>query len=96
MSPQLNLKPVFILCVYNKDKPEFVSVAIESCLNQSIDCSIYIYVDGTIDLALDKCINSYSMYDSITIFHGEYNKGLAFGLNLLIDQWRRLCVIARY
>lgn len=86
MSPQLHLKPIFILCVYNKDKPEFVSVAIESCLNQSVDCSIYIYVDGKIDPVLDKCIESYSLYDSISIFRGEDNKGLAFGLNLLIDQ----------
>ncbi|MEZ9565325.1 glycosyltransferase [Vibrio artabrorum] len=86
MTKELHIKPTFILCIYSKDKPNFISSAIESCINQTINCNIYIYVDGKVGSNIKKCLESYALHESISIFRGENNRGLAFGLNFLIEK----------
>lgn len=75
----------FILCVYQKDRPEFLSMALNSCLDQTIECNIYIYVDGFIDTMLDSCLKRYDLNERVKIFYGKENKGLAHGLNFLVE-----------
>jgi len=78
-------KHAVIMCVYNGDKVDDLSLAVQSILEQTIKADLYIYIDGKINDALEEYIQSVNNVKGITIFRGRENKGLAFGLNYLID-----------
>mgnify|MGYP002671886028 CR=1 FL=1 len=79
-----------LMSVYYKDKPEYLKMAIESMLNQTIMPEQYIIVeDGWLPENLNKIINEYcNKYqknvhgvDFFTIVKIQENKGLANALN---------------
>lgn len=78
-----------ILCVYCHDNLEDFKVAIDSILNQTLPCDLYIYRDGPVGEKLQNLLDVLSNYPSIFILSYEDNYGLAYGLNCLIDMTLR-------
>lgn len=78
----------FIMSIYKNDSALNVYLAIQSLLKQTYKKNIiFIYIDGEIHKnvnALLKHISSY--YSNVIIYVSAENKGLAFGLNFLIDK----------
>ena len=74
-----------IMSVYHSDNPEMFKVAVNSILEQSIGCDLLIYRDGTITNELSSALESYNSLSNVIIFRKEENKGLAEGLNFLIN-----------
>ncbi|HIF9547446.1 TPA: glycosyltransferase [Photobacterium damselae] len=74
-----------IMSVYKSDFPDMLEVAIKSILKQSEKCDLLIYQDGHIPQELSDILNEYLGRNEIQIFINPVNKGLAFGLNYLIN-----------
>ncbi|MCG6223057.1 glycosyltransferase [Vibrio diabolicus] len=74
-----------IMSVYRSDDPEMFKVAIDSILCQSIPCTLLIYRDGLLPECLNVVLESYLENESVHVIFNEENKGLATGLNTLID-----------
>ncbi len=74
-----------LLPVYRKDKREYLSLAIESILNQSYsNLLLYIGIDGPIGYDLKDAINRYSSDSRVKPVFFEENRGLAIVLNDLL------------
>ncbi len=74
-----------LLPVYKKDKSEYLSLAIDSILNQSYaNLLLYIGVDGPIGDDLKDAINRYSSDSRVKPVSFEENRGLAIVLNDLL------------
>lgn len=74
-----------IMCVYRSDDPEMLKISINSILNQTTKCDLLIYQDGEIPSMLSEVLQQYSERGEIKLFVNLINKGLASGLNYLIN-----------
>lgn len=82
-----------ILPVYKNDKVSYITMAIDSILNQSYkNVHLFVGVDGPVGENLKACLQRYEVdrYVSISWFSG--NRGLAIVLNDLLD----VCFAAGY
>lgn len=80
-------KLAVVLPVYMKDIPEYVSLSVDSILNQSyINYKLFIGVDGPVEEDLAKQINTYSSNDKIEICWFPDNRGLPIILNDLVTK----------
>ncbi|HIF9086811.1 TPA: glycosyltransferase [Photobacterium damselae] len=73
------------MSVYKSDSPDMLKVAINSILTQSIKCDLLIYQDGDIPKQLADVLDEYIKKSHIKLFVNPINKGLATGLNYLIN-----------
>jgi len=81
-------KVAVLLSVYGRDDFKALKQAVESVLNQTYSNFIlYIYRDGVIDgsvqVYLDRLV---SEDDRVVLLVGDFNQGLAYALNQLIDR----------
>ncbi|WP_279145509.1 glycosyltransferase [Photobacterium carnosum] len=74
-----------IMSVYKNDNEAFLVEAIDSILNQSLNCDLLIYKDGVLPKKLNDVITYYESHSSVYVFSCDANKGLATGLNKLIN-----------
>ncbi|WP_039970707.1 glycosyltransferase [Vibrio halioticoli] len=74
-----------IMSVYKSDNLYYFETALNSMLNQSYKCDIYIFIDGEIDKGILDIIYSYSKLDNVFYVKSNVNIGLAKALNNLID-----------
>ena len=81
-----NEKVAVIMSVYRLDDPIILKTAVDSMLNQTHPCDIYIYRDGEVPIALQQMIDKISSNIRVKYFHAEKNFGLAFALNKLISE----------
>lgn len=72
-----------LMSVYKNDKPEFLQIAIDSMLNQTIPPEQFVIVeDGTAGDAIEEIIKKYEKDDKLfTIIRLEENGGLGNALN---------------
>lgn len=72
-----------LMSVYNKEKPEYLRLSINSILNQTIPPDeIIIVKDGSLTLELDNVLEEYSMFNStFNVIGYKENRGLGFALN---------------
>ena len=76
-----------LMSVYAKDNPDYLKLAIDSMLNQTIKSNDFVIVeDGPLTTELDAVINEYSSKNKeINVVKIEHNSGLGkaldFGLN---------------
>lgn len=82
----MKCKHAVIMCIYNGDVSEIVKLAIDSIINQSTAAHLYIYIDGPVNSDLECLIESISDNSNMLIYRSKYNRGLAFGLNYLIEK----------
>ena len=80
-----NQNVAVIMSVYRLDSPLALKGAIDSILNQTYACDLFIYSDGTIPLGLEQIIDEIITNTRVKYFGSEKNSGLAFALNQLID-----------
>lgn len=82
----MNNKIAVILPVYNKDKVEYLSLAVESIFHQTYrDVHLYIGVDGPVGEELRKGLELFDRQNSVKIVWFPENRGLACVLNDLLD-----------
>ena len=74
-----------IMCVYKDDDAQLFNSSLNSLLVQTIPSDIFVFVDGFVNDDIKKIISKYEHL--ITFYHSDVNKGLAFGLNFLIDNF---------
>lgn len=74
-----------IMCIYRSDDVKAFISAADSILKQTVPCELLIYQDGLISDELSEELSKYEKYDFVKVFRSEINKGLAFGLNHLIN-----------
>ncbi|HAS1027094.1 glycosyltransferase [Enterobacter cloacae] len=79
-------KLAVIMSIYKSDDPEALRVALDSLINQTYPCDIFVYQDGEIPLALTSVIQDYVDNCQIKLTFCPVNKGLAHGLNTLINE----------
>ena len=81
-----------LMCVYYKENPSFLSLAIESILNQTYRTNDFVIVcDGQLTVELDEVLDKFSQTNKcIHIYRLNENKGLgsalAFGINKCINE----------
>lgn len=75
-----------ILPVYKNDRPDYLTLSVDSILNQTYNAvALIIGVDGPIGKDLESVLNEYSKDDRITIVYFKENRGLAMVLNDLLS-----------
>lgn len=79
-----------LMSVYNKEKPEYLRLSINSILNQTIPPDeIIIVKDGILTSELDSVLEKYLMHNPIFNVVGyKENKGLGFALNYGLNYCR--------
>lgn len=83
-------KIAVLLTVYKNDKADYLSLSVESILNQTYqNIVIFIGVDGPIEGELYSCLKKYSSYSQIRSIYFPKNRGLASVLNDLIKICRK-------
>ncbi|PSU19320.1 glycosyl transferase [Photobacterium phosphoreum] len=80
-----NSKVAVIMSLYRSDDPEMLKIAIDSILNQTFKCDLLVYQDGEVSKKLAETIQYYVENNNLTLFINSINKGLAVGLNCLIN-----------
>ena len=80
-----NSSVVVIMSVYKSDTPDALKIAIDSILEQTVICDLLIYQDGSIPNILSGVLSEYTDRINIQLFINSINKGLASGLNCLIN-----------
>jgi len=80
-----SVKSAVIMCVYHSDESSALKLAVDSILNQTTPCDFIIYQDGLVGNDISKILEDYSKLDSVKHFRSDINRGLAFGLNYLIN-----------
>lgn len=79
-------KVAVLLPVYRKDHPDYLSLAIDSILNQTFtDFELLIGVDGYIEDNLSTILKKYEDNSKVEILRFKENRGLAIVLNDLLD-----------
>lgn len=75
------------MSVYEKDNPEYLQLAIDSMLNQSVRPSQFVLViDGKIGQELQRVIDNYDVAEDIfSVVRLEKNSGLANALNIGLE-----------
>lgn len=81
----MNNKVSVIMSVYHSDEPEMLKIAIDSIINQTLKCDLLVYQDGGIPDSLSSVLKKYKDNGDIKLFINSKNKGLAVGLNYLIN-----------
>ncbi|HIF9507237.1 TPA: glycosyltransferase [Photobacterium damselae] len=74
-----------IMSIYHSDDYNMVKDAIDSILNQTFKCDLLIYQDGEVPLKLSQLLDHYSNVENIYLYSDTVNRGLAVGLNYLIN-----------
>lgn len=80
-----NKKVAVIMSVYKSDNPIHFKQAIDSILNQSICCDLYLFRDGLVSNELQSIIDGYISSNDIFLLYTDINGGLALAMNTLID-----------
>ncbi|KFF63533.1 glycosyl transferase [Pectobacterium brasiliense] len=80
-----NKRIAVIMCTCVFDKSEYLSIAIDSILNQSFPCDILILKNGSLTADLENVFSAYSLKSNVIVLDSDMNFGLAKGLNILID-----------
>lgn len=78
-----------LLPVYNQDKPEYLTISIESMLNQTVKSNDFVIVkDGPVTEELDAVINKYASNkeNNINVVALEVNSGLGAALDFGLRQ----------
>ncbi len=71
-----------LICVYNKDKPEWFEQTLRSLHLQTKKANeIILIIDGNISKKIESIIEEYKKNLPIKVFRNLKNKGLAFSLN---------------
>ncbi|KFK97880.1 MULTISPECIES: glycosyltransferase [unclassified Serratia (in: enterobacteria)] len=84
-------KVAVIMSVYRLDELRHIELAVDSILNQTKPCSLYIYQDGPVSPDISNLLRSIAKEnESVTLLCSKKNNGLAHALNAMID-----CVISR-
>jgi len=78
-------KLAVIMSIYKSDDPEALKVALDSLINQTYPCDIFLYQDGEIPSELNTVLQDYLHFNQVKLTTSPVNKGLAHGLNTLID-----------
>jgi len=79
----MNYNYSVLMAVYNGDKSDFLKIAIDSMLNQTIPPEQYvIVVDGRISKDLEDVLSDYEKNSIFTIVYLKENSGLANALNV--------------
>jgi hypothetical protein len=75
------------MSVYRNDRLEYLQKALESLWGQSVQCDIYIQLDGTVSLEIEQYLNDCLSSEKI-VYLGkrDENLGLAESLNQLLYQ----------
>ena len=79
-----------LMSLYKKEKPEYLRLAIDSMLNQTVfPDEITIVKDGLLTQELDEVLNEYdNNYDVFNIVGYEKNRGLGLALNYGLEHCR--------
>lgn len=81
------MKYSVVMSVYEKDRAEWLSQAIDSILNQTLVCDdIIIVVDGPLTPELNKVIRRYQVINTISTIRLKSNQGLGSALNAGINK----------
>lgn len=79
-------KVAVILPVYQKDKVEYIQLAVNSILNQTYtDITVYIGVDGPVGDELRECLGVFESRNNVDVVWFPENRGLACVLNDLLE-----------
>lgn len=80
-----------IAAVYDGDDAGIFKKAMDSIFLQTYhDYDVYLYVDAVKNEDLIKAISIYQAKTNFFTFYGEERKGLAFGLNYLLDKIKKI------
>ena len=83
-----------LMAVYKNDKPEYVRLAIESMLNQTIlPEQFVIVIDGTVSDELLNTIKGYNYNQTFAVINLPENRGLAHALNIGIKHCRNELIV---
>lgn len=74
-----------IMSVYRSDDYEQFLTAVNSILNQTLPVDLFIYQDGSVSSEIFSELCQLNELQNVYVTFSEENKGLAFGLNTLID-----------
>lgn len=75
------------MSVYRSDNIEDMKVAVKSILEQSYkNAHLFLYRDGVVPFELNQFLLELVENKNITLYESEENRGLAVGLNTLIDK----------
>lgn len=75
-----------IMSVYRSDKHVDISAAIDSIINQTHPCTLYLYQDGPVTEDVADLLDSVECAgDNIRLIKSHVNHGLAYALNVMID-----------
>jgi hypothetical protein len=81
----MSRKVAVIMSVYKNDASDELKCSIESILNQTHSCDLYLYCDGLLSSELDLIVNKFSSFDNVTVVRDKVNRGLSHALNYLLD-----------
>jgi glycosyltransferase involved in cell wall biosynthesis len=79
-------KVAVIMSIYRLDDLNALKDAVDSILNQTYPCDLFIYRDGSVDVHIQNYIDEISNNARVKYFYADDNSGLAFALNKLIDE----------
>lgn len=83
MTPSVNMSYSVVMAVYAKDRSEWLDLAFESVVNQTvISNDIIIVVDGPVGDNLDTKLKNYDTHDFVNIIRLDRNQGLGNALNV--------------
>lgn len=81
------LKVAVIMSVYRNDDLDMLKDSIKSILEQSFQhITLFIYRDGVVSPAVDSYLSLLQRLNNVRLFKSDINNGLAYALNLLIDE----------
>ncbi|EGR1141524.1 glycosyltransferase [Vibrio parahaemolyticus] len=75
-----------IMSVYKSDMVSDFMNAVQSILNQTLTCDLYLYRDGIVSPELQVELDNLKLHKNVYYFSSEINNGLAHALNFLIDE----------
>jgi hypothetical protein len=81
-----DVKVGVILSLYISDTVDDFLKATDSILNQSYNCDLHIYCDGPLDSEVYSYLLFLKKDKRVVVYENDVNKGLAYGLNFLIDK----------
>lgn len=82
----MNHNVAVILSVYKSEKAEYLHQSLSSLFSQTMRGDVYLYIDGCIPDLLENTIKHFETESGFFILRNEENNGLAFALNILIDE----------
>ncbi|MDZ4030842.1 glycosyltransferase [Kluyvera ascorbata] len=82
----VNQSVAVILSVYRSECPDYLYKSLQSMFSQTMPGDVYLYVDGNIPDPLERVIEQFKSESNFFIYRSDTNRGLAFALNLLINE----------